>query len=84
MDGKGNSVDHFTLGSSLLSVGLSGTTSHPLQAFKAARDDALAFVGSAGRYRGVRLEQAFQTYRQVHPYADVSDEQLALAIASLQ
>ncbi|KXG79356.1 DUF2388 domain-containing protein [Pseudomonas mosselii] len=81
MDGKGNSTDHFTVGSSLATAAVSGSTSHPARTYQAARDDALLFIASDGRLRGARLEQALGAYRQQHPNSSLSDRDLAQAIA---
>ncbi|MCF1487618.1 DUF2388 domain-containing protein [Pseudomonas sp. AA27] len=81
MDGKGNSTDHFTVGSSLATAAVSGSTSHPTRTYQAARDDALLFIASDGRLRGARLEQALSEYRQLHPASALSDGDLAQAFA---
>lgn len=83
MEGKGNPVDYTTVGFSLVLTAVVGSTSHPLQVFELAHGDALTFIGSAGRHRGARLEQALRAYREANPGSDASDEQVALAIASL-
>ncbi|WP_275630393.1 DUF2388 domain-containing protein [Pseudomonas sp. 273] len=82
MDGKGNSSDHFTVATSLGTAAASESSSQPLRTYRAARDDALAYVASAGRIHGAQLEQALRLYRQAHPRSGLSDMQLALAIAS--
>ena len=84
MDGQGNSSDHFTVGSSLGTAGISASTSNALRPYESARDDALAYVASAGDIRGARLESALRQYRRDHAEADSSDMQIALAIASLR
>ena len=84
MDGQGNSSDHFTVGSSLGTAGISASTSNSLRAYQSARDDALAYVASAGDIRGARLESALRQYRRDHPDAGTSDMHLAQAIASLR
>lgn len=84
MEGQGNSSDHFTVGSSLGTAGTSASTSNALQPYQSARDDALAYVASAGDIRGARLESALRQYRRDHPDADSSDMQVALTIASLR
>lgn len=81
MDGKGNSTDHFTVGSSLATAAVSGSTSHPARTYQAARDDALLFIASDGRLRGARLEQALGEYRQRHPTSSLNDRDLAQAFA---
>lgn len=82
MDGKGNSSDHFTVGTSLGTAALSESTSHPARTYASARDDALAYVGSAGAIHGAQLEQALREYRHDHPQSRLTDMQLAQAIAS--
>lgn len=81
MDGKGNSIDHFTVGSSLGTAAVSGSTSHSQRGYQAARDDALMFIASDGRLRGARLEQALGDYRQLHPASALGDLELARAFA---
>lgn len=81
MDGKGNSIDHFTVGSSLGTAAVSGSTSHSQRSYQAARDDALMFIASDGRLRGARLEQALGDYRQLHPASALGDLELARAFA---
>lgn len=83
MDGQGNSTDHFTLGSSLGTAGITASTSNALRPYQSACDDALAYVASGGDIRGVRLEHALRQYRHDQPDANSSDMQVALAIASL-
>jgi uncharacterized protein (TIGR02448 family) len=83
MDGKGNSSDHFTIGTSLGTAAVSGSTSQsPRAAYQKARDDALAYVASAGLIHGAQLEQALRLYRNEHPQSPLSDLQVAQAIAS--
>lgn len=84
MDGQGNSTDHFTVGSSLGTAGITASTSNSLRPYQSARDDALAYVASAGDIRGARLEHALRQYRHDQPDANSSDMQVALAIASLR
>ena len=84
MDGQGNSSDHFTVGSSLGTAGITASTSNALQPYQSARDDALAYIASAGDIRGARLESALRQYRRDHADADGSDMQVARAIASLR
>lgn len=82
MDGKGNSSDHFTVGTSLGTAAISESSSQAPRAYQQARDDALAFVASAGQIHGAQLEQALRLYRQEHPQSPASDLQVARAIAS--
>ena len=84
MDGQGNSSDHFTLGSSLATAGITASTSNSLRPYQSARDDAMAYIASAGDIRGAQLESALRQYRQAHPDAASSDMQVAQAIASLR
>lgn len=83
MDGKGNSSDHFTVATSVGTAALSESTSRPLQAYREARDDALAYVASGGAIHGAQLERALRCYRSAHPGSAMSDMQVAQAIASL-
>ncbi|TLP73937.1 DUF2388 domain-containing protein [Pseudomonas nitroreducens] len=82
MDGKGNSCDHFTVGSSLGTAAVSESSSQAPRAYQQARDDALAYVASAGQVHGAQLEQALRLYRSEHPQSPLSDLQVAQAIAS--
>ncbi|MEP9315759.1 DUF2388 domain-containing protein [Pseudomonas sp. LABIM340] len=82
MDGKGNSSDHFTVGSSLGTAAVSESSSQAPRAYQQARDDALAYVASAGHIHGAQLEQALRLYRSEHPQSPLSDLQVAQAIAS--
>lgn len=50
--------------------------------FTPARDDALAFIGSDGDIRGAQFEQAVQHYRSTANQPQMSDLQLAQAIAA--
>jgi uncharacterized protein (TIGR02448 family) len=84
MDGQGNSSDHFTVGSSLGTAGITASTSNALRPYQSARDDALAYVASAGDIRGARLESAIRQYRRDHADSANSDMQIALSIASLR
>ncbi|MGE9765086.1 MULTISPECIES: DUF2388 domain-containing protein [Pseudomonadaceae] len=82
MDGKGNSSDHFTVGTSLGTAAVSESSSQAPRAYQQARDDALAYVASAGQIHGAQLEQALRLYRSEHPQSPLSDQQVAQAIAS--
>lgn len=82
MDGKGNSADHFTVGTSLGTAAASESSSQAPRAYQQARDDALAYVASAGQIHGAQLEQALRLYRHEHPQSPLSDLQVAQAIAS--
>jgi|GEM_PF-6450309 len=83
MEGQGNSSDRFTVASCLGTFGITITTSNALSPYKAARNDALAYVASADDIRGVRLESTLHHYRSHHPDSAVSDMQLALSFATL-
>lgn len=50
--------------------------------FKPAKADALAFVGSDGDIRGAQFEQAVRYYRTTYTPPLMTDQQLALAIAT--
>lgn len=82
MDGKGNSSDHFTVGTSLGTAAASASSSQAPRAYQQARDDALVYVASAGLIHGAQLEQALRLYRSQHPQSPLSDLQVAQAIAS--
>nr|WP_294975197.1 DUF2388 domain-containing protein [uncultured Pseudomonas sp.] len=82
MDGRGNSSDHFTIATSLGTAAASESTNHSVRTYKAAHDDALAFVASAGAIHGAQLEQALREYRQEYPRSTLDDGELAQAIAS--
>ncbi|MCG8291987.1 MULTISPECIES: DUF2388 domain-containing protein [Pseudomonas] len=49
---------------------------------KSAKADALAYIGSGGEIRGAQFEQAVRYYHSAYGQPYMSDEQLALAIAS--
>jgi len=51
---------------------------------KLARDDAAAFVGSAGQIRGAMLEAALVALQQRSELASYSDMQLAEALLAYQ
>jgi len=57
-------------------------TAEPPKAFKSAKNDALAFIGSDGKIHGAQFEQASRYYRSTHSTPPMSDMQLAKAIAS--
>ncbi|MBC9252738.1 ribonucleotide reductase [Pseudomonas alcaligenes] len=46
----------------------------------ATRDEASAFVASAGQIRGAHLQAALQRLRAEHPQLQASDEELAQAL----
>lgn len=84
LDGQGNSVDRFTVASSLGTAGTSASTSQALPPYERAHDDALAYVASAGDIHGAHLQSALRHYRHAHPHTTLSDMQLARAIASIR
>jgi uncharacterized protein (TIGR02448 family) len=57
------------------------TTDGP-SAFKSAKSDALAFIGSKGEIRGALFEQAVREYQATYDPPIMSDDQLALAIVT--
>lgn len=57
-------------------------TSYIPELFKSSKGDALAFIGSNGDIRGAQFEQAARYYRAHYSPPHVSDEQLAVAIAT--
>ncbi|KQQ60119.1 Holliday junction resolvase [Pseudomonas sp. Leaf127] len=57
-------------------------TTEPPEAFKSAKSDALAFIGSDGEIRGAEFEQASRHYRLTYASPLMSDMQLAQAIAT--
>lgn len=82
MEGRGNSVEQFSVATILGTSGTSITTSNAIQGYASARDDALVYVASAGGIHGAQLEQALRHYRDAHPQSTLSNMQIALAIAS--
>ncbi len=63
---------------------LSKESSSLEQKLKLARDDAAAFVGSAGQIRGAMLEAALVALQQRSELASYSDMQLAEALLAYQ
>jgi uncharacterized protein (TIGR02448 family) len=66
----------------ILIGGITSLTTEPPKTFKAAKTDALAFIGSDGEIRGAQFEQASRYYRSMHNTPLMSDMQLAQAIAT--
>lgn len=66
---------------STLTAGTTLFTSEGPSAFKTAKSDALAFIGSDGDIRGAQFEQAVRVYRSSYAPPHMSDAQLAKAIA---
>ncbi|QXH33674.1 DUF2388 domain-containing protein [Pseudomonas muyukensis] len=71
-----------TLIPSLIVGGTTALTVYGPSSLKSAKSDALAFIGSSGKIRGAQFEQAVRDYRSTPGLAPMSDEQLALAIAT--
>lgn len=64
---------------------VSGTTALTVYgpaSMKSAKADALAFIGSGGEIRGAQFEQAVRYYRSTYEQPRMTDDQLALAIAT--
>ncbi|MBS7596724.1 DUF2388 domain-containing protein [Pseudomonas sp. RC2C2] len=64
---------------------VSGTTALTVYGpanMKSAKADALAFIGSDGEIRGAQFEQAVRYYHSAYGQPHMTDEQLALAIAT--
>ncbi|MGE8416176.1 MAG: DUF2388 domain-containing protein [Pseudomonas sp.] len=64
---------------------VSGTTALTVYGpanMKSAKADALAFIGSEGEIRGAEFEQAIRYYHSAYGQPHMTDEQLALAIAT--
>lgn len=57
-------------------------TSYVPELFKSSKSDALAFIGSNGEIRGAQFEQAVRYYQANFSPPYLSDEQLAIAIAT--
>lgn len=53
-------------------------------AFKTAKSDALAFIGSDGSIRGAQFEQAVRFYHSAYSPPHMSDLELAQAIATAE
>lgn len=81
-----NPSDRFTLRVTGFPTTLTGATSmfttDGPSAFKSAKSDALAFIGSKGEIRGAQFEQAVREYHTTYTPPLMSDDQLALAIAT--
>jgi uncharacterized protein (TIGR02448 family) len=65
----------------LTTFAATGTTSHPIEMLKSAKNEALAFIGSDGDIRSARFELAVRAYHANYPAPHMSDLQLAQAIA---
>lgn len=73
---------HTTLGPSVLSAWSTNSTGDAQKPFRAAKADALVFIGSDGEIRGAQFEQASRHYRSTYKSPLMNDMQLAQAIAS--
>lgn len=71
-----------TLAPTVVIEGTSALTSNGPEAYKSAKSDALAFIGSNGEIRGARFEQASRHYHATGRPPLMSDQQLARAIAA--
>jgi len=63
-------------------AGTTGLTMLASNNFKPAKADALAFIGSKGEIRGAQVEQAVRFYHTTYAPPLMTDQQLALAIAT--
>lgn len=64
---------------------VSGTTALTVYgpgSMKSAKADALAFIGSDSQIRGAQFEQAVRYYHSAYGQPHMTDQQLALAIAT--
>ncbi|WP_409285665.1 DUF2388 domain-containing protein [Pseudomonas protegens] len=71
-----------TLAPTLLLSGTTGLSELAVKQFQPAKADALAFVGSNGEIRGAQFEQAVRYYHSAYGQPYMTDEQLALVIAT--
>lgn len=70
------------LAPTFLVSGTTGFSELAMNNFKPAKADALAFIGSSGEIRGAQFEQATRYYHAAYAPPHMTDEQLALAIAT--
>ena len=77
-----NSMMMITLAPTLLLSGTTGLSELAVKQFQPAKADALAFVGSNGEIRGAQFEQAVRYYHSAYGQPYMTDEQLALVIAT--
>lgn len=75
-------MTYTTFGPTILSAWSSFKSDDAQKPLKAAKMDALAFVGSDGQIRGAQFEQASHYYRTNYSSPLMSDMQLAQAIAT--
>jgi uncharacterized protein (TIGR02448 family) len=73
-----------TLFPTTLTAATSMFTQDGPSAFKSAKSDALAFVGSDGAIRGAQFEQAARYYHSAYSPPHMSDAELAQAIAAAE
>lgn len=66
----------------ILVGGTTALTVYGPSSMKSAKADALAYIGSGGKIRGAQFEQAVRYYHSAYGQPYMSDEQLALAIAT--
>lgn len=66
----------------ILVAATTSLTNEPPKIFESAKTDALAFIGSDGEIRGAQFEQAVRFYRTTYGPSLMTDQQLALAIAT--
>ncbi len=71
----------FTTGPFIATTAFSQGTSEDLhRKVRAARDDAAAYIASAGQIRGPYLESALETLRQDSRWGEMDDQSLVQAI----
>ncbi|WP_404939058.1 DUF2388 domain-containing protein [Pseudomonas sp. JDS08PS003] len=71
-----------TISPLLIVSGTTALTVYGPASMKSAKADALAFIGSNGEIRGAQFEQAARYYHSAYDRPYMTDEQLALAIAT--
>nr|BFD42493.1 DUF2388 domain-containing protein [Pseudomonas sp. FFPRI_1] len=71
-----------TIAPLLVVSGTTALTVYGPASMKSAKADALAFIGSNGEIRGAQFEQAARYYHSAYDQPYMTDEQLALAIAT--
>lgn len=77
-----NSMLMVLMAPTFLLAGTTGLTMLATNNFKPAKTDALVFIGSDGEIRGAQFEQAVRFYRTTYPPPLMTDQQLAMAIAT--
>lgn len=81
-DSYNNSMLSVLMAPTYTVAGTTGLTMLATNNFKPAKADALAFIGSDGDIRGAQFEQAVRFYRTTYAPPLMTDQQLALAIAT--